>query len=138
MVRNQVGSHCLLPEQDDAKAPVALLLTKMLTNPMLLAEMLSNLMLLTEMLTNPMLLFLQALKMFHHTFKHFEDMGEDQFDFHTYCLRKMTLRSYVEMLRMEDSLLHHIHFSKAAWGAIETYLQLTEAPKRQAQVRSRM
>ena len=72
--------------------------------------------------------------MFHYTFKHFEDMGEDQFDFHTYCLRKMTLRSYMEMLRMEDTLLHHIHFSKAAWGAIEAYLHLADAPNRQAQV----
>lgn len=72
--------------------------------------------------------------MFHYTFKHFEDMSEDQFDFHSYCLRKMTLRSYVEMLRMEDHLLHHMQFSRAAWGAIETYLHLAEIPKRQAQV----
>ena len=28
--------------------------------------------------------------------KHFVDIIEDQFDFHTYCMRKMTLRAYVE------------------------------------------
>lgn len=32
--------------------------------------------------------------------KHFFDIEEDQFDFHSYCIRKMTLRAYIEMLRM--------------------------------------
>ncbi len=77
----------------------------------------------------------QALKMFLHVFKHFEDFQEDQFDFHTYCLRKMTLRVYVEMLRMEDELYHHIYYSKAAWGAVETYLLLLDQPDKNAQVR---
>lgn len=77
----------------------------------------------------------QALKMFLHVFKHFEDFQEDQFDFHTYCLRKMTLRAYVEMLRMEDELYHHIYYSKAAWGAVETYLLLLDQPDKNAQVR---
>ncbi|DBA72018.1 TPA: hypothetical protein ACH3X2_010757 [Trebouxia sp. C0005] len=75
----------------------------------------------------------KALKMFLHVFKHFEDFQEDQFDFHTYCLRKMTLRAYVEMLRMEDELYHHIYYSKAAWGAVETYLLLLDQPDKNAQ-----
>ncbi len=37
---------------------------------------------------------------------------EDQFDFHSYCVRKMTLRSYVEMLRMEDRVHASIFFAK--------------------------
>jgi hypothetical protein len=37
----------------------------------------------------------RALKKFHQVEKHFADMTDDQFDFHTYCLRKMTLRSYI-------------------------------------------
>ncbi len=80
-------------------------------------------------------MYAQALKMFLHVFKHFEDFQEDQFDFHTYCLRKMTLRAYVEMLRMEDELYHHIYYSKAAWGAVETYLLLLDQPDKNAQVR---
>ena len=72
--------------------------------------------------------------MFLHVFKHFEDFQEDQFDFHTYCLRKMTLRSYVEMLHMEDELYHHIYYSKAAWGAIEAYLLLLDQPDKDAKV----
>ena len=72
--------------------------------------------------------------MFLHVFKHFEDFQEDQFDFHTYCLRKMTLRAYVEMLRMEDELYHHVYYSKAAWGAIEAYLLLLDQPDKDAKV----
>ncbi|KAL3138957.1 hypothetical protein ABBQ32_005768 [Trebouxia sp. C0010 RCD-2024] len=74
----------------------------------------------------------KALKMFLHVFKHFEDFQEDQFDFHTYCLRKMTLRTYVEMLRMEDEVYHHMYYSKAAWGSIQAYLLLLDQPDKDA------
>ena len=37
----------------------------------------------------------EALKKAHELDKHFEEIVEDQFDFHTYCMRKMTLRAYV-------------------------------------------
>ncbi|KAJ1638462.1 NMDA receptor-regulated protein 1-domain-containing protein [Pavlovales sp. CCMP2436] len=47
----------------------------------------------------------KALKKLLAVDKHFVDIVEDQFDFHTYCLRKMTLRSYVQLLRMEVRLL---------------------------------
>ncbi|RLN73598.1 hypothetical protein BBJ28_00026180, partial [Nothophytophthora sp. Chile5] len=40
-----------------------------------------------------------ALKRFFAVEKHFNDFIEDQFDFHTYCIRKMTLRAYLQMLR---------------------------------------
>ncbi len=40
---------------------------------------------------------LQALKMFKEVEKHFADFDEDQFDFHSYCIRKMTLRAYVRL-----------------------------------------
>ena len=40
----------------------------------------------------------RALKYFTAVRKHYDDMEEDQFDFHSYCLRKMTLRSYVHLL----------------------------------------
>lgn len=45
--------------------------------------------------------------------KHYFDIEEDQFDFHSYCIRKMTLRAYIEMLRMVRNLvstcgMHHV------------------------------
>jgi len=69
-----------------------------------------------------------ALKKFLAVQSHFVDIGEDQFDFHSYCIRKMTLRSYVAMLRMEDHLYDHPFFLRAAWGAVRAYLDLIEAP----------
>lgn len=60
----------------------------------------------------------RALKNFLAVEKHYADITEDQFDFHSYCLRKMTLRSYIEMLRFQDRLHAHCYFRKAAVGAI--------------------
>lgn len=55
---------------------------------------------------------LQALKSFLAVVKHFAVFKEDQFDFHTYCMRKMTLRNYVNMLRMEDTILDNPNYAK--------------------------
>lgn len=44
---------------------------------------------------------------------------EDQFDFHSYCLRKMVLCSYVEMLNLEDHIKGHRFFRQAAEVAVE-------------------
>ena len=66
----------------------------------------------------------RALHKFKYILKHFEDMHEDQFDFHSYCLRKMTLRSYLDMLKFEDRIFAHPFYSKGAWGAIRCYFDL--------------
>ena len=50
--------------------------------------------------------------------QHFTEIIEDQFDFHTYCMRKMTLRSYVGLLRLEDKLRSHEFYVTAANAAI--------------------
>lgn len=70
----------------------------------------------------------KALKRFHQIAKYFEDFTDDQFDFHTYCLRKMTLRSYVDLLRFEDELRGRKEFVNAAVDAIKIYLQLADNP----------
>uniref|UniRef100_A0A0K2T4J7 Nalphaacetyltransferase 15, NatA auxiliary subunitlike [Apis florea] n=2 Tax=Lepeophtheirus salmonis TaxID=72036 RepID=A0A0K2T4J7_LEPSM len=72
--------------------------------------------------------FGDALKKCIEVDRHFTDMVEDQFDFHTYCMRKMTLRSYIELLRFEDQLRSHTFFEKAAHCAIKIYLQLFDKP----------
>ena len=68
----------------------------------------------------------KALKSFSSVEKHFNDIYEDQFDFHAYCVRKMTLRAYVNMIRLEDGLYGHDHFVNAAYAVIETYLSIRE------------
>ncbi|KXZ45838.1 hypothetical protein GPECTOR_50g632 [Gonium pectorale] len=69
-----------------------------------------------------------ALKKYTAVVRHFADIHEDQLDFHSYCVRKGTLRSYVAMLGMMDRLYGHEFFSKAATGAIRVYLQLHDSP----------
>merc|ERR1712130_638085 len=54
----------------------------------------------------------------------FADITEDQFDFHQYCMRKMTLSKYIDMLRLEDRLREHRFFRCAAVIAIEIYIQI--------------
>nr|CAD7392624.1 unnamed protein product [Timema cristinae] len=62
-----------------------------------------------------------SLKKCHEVDRHFSEIIEDQFDFHTYCMRKMTLRSYVGLLRLEDILRAHPFYFRAARCAIEVY-----------------
>ncbi|VDP08955.1 unnamed protein product, partial [Soboliphyme baturini] len=60
--------------------------------------------------------------------RHFTDIVEDQFDFHTYCVRRMTLRAYMKLLRLEDILRRHTFYYKAAKCAIKIYLRLHDVP----------
>ncbi|KAJ0961477.1 hypothetical protein J5N97_001981 [Dioscorea zingiberensis] len=74
----------------------------------------------------------RALKKFLAVEKHYLDMTEDQFDFHSYCLRKMALRAYVSMLKFQDKLHSHAYFQKAAAGAIRCYMKLHDSPLKSA------
>jgi N-alpha-acetyltransferase 15/16, NatA auxiliary subunit len=58
--------------------------------------------------------------------KHFDDFYADQFDFHVYCLRKVTLRSYVNTLRFEDKIFGQDYYFEAASEIIKIYLQLLD------------
>uniref|UniRef100_A0A1B0CM67 Putative acetyltransferase n=1 Tax=Lutzomyia longipalpis TaxID=7200 RepID=A0A1B0CM67_LUTLO len=69
-----------------------------------------------------------ALKKCHEVDRHFSEIIEDQFDFHTYCMRKMTLRAYVGLLRLEDILRRHPFYFKAAKCAVEVYIRLYDKP----------
>lgn len=69
-----------------------------------------------------------ALKRFHAIWKIFDDWTEDQFDFHSFSLRKGQIRSYVNMLRWEDTLRAHPFFTRAALGAVKAYTMLFDKP----------
>ena len=60
--------------------------------------------------------------------RHFSEIIEDQFDFHTYCMRKMTLKAYVDLLRLENQLRSHKFYEKIAAVAIKTYIRLFDKP----------
>merc|ERR1719359_1245068 len=74
----------------------------------------------------------KALKKFGETFKHFNDIAEDQFDFHNYCLRKSTLKTYVAMLRMQEKLFSHKFYRRAAKDAIRIRLELYDQKVKRA------
>lgn len=74
----------------------------------------------------------KALKKYLAVEKHYADMVEDQFDFHTYCIRKMTLRAYIRMLRFQDRLHSQQFFHRAAASAVRCYLRLVDSPPRSA------
>ncbi|CAF1526923.1 unnamed protein product, partial [Adineta ricciae] len=69
-----------------------------------------------------------ALKKCHEIDRHFQEFVDDQFDFHSYCLRKMVLCAYVDMLNLEDHIKGHRFFRQAAEIAIEIYIRLYDHP----------
>uniref|UniRef100_A0A8B9KX54 N(alpha)-acetyltransferase 15, NatA auxiliary subunit b n=1 Tax=Astyanax mexicanus TaxID=7994 RepID=A0A8B9KX54_ASTMX len=77
---------------------------------------------------NSMKKYGDALKKCHEIERHFVEITDDQFDFHTYCMRKMTLRSYVDLLKLEDVLRMHPFYYKASSTAIQIYLNLHDNP----------
>ncbi|KAI9792611.1 MAG: hypothetical protein M1833_001064 [Piccolia ochrophora] len=69
-----------------------------------------------------------ALKRFNSIYDVFEVWQEDQFDFHSFSLRKGQIRAYIDMVRWEDRLREHPFFSRAAIAAITAYLKLYDNP----------
>lgn len=69
-----------------------------------------------------------ALKRLHAIMSIFEAWTDDQFDFHSFSLRKGMVRSYIEMVRWEDSLWAHPFYSRAALSAVKIYLMLNDRP----------
>jgi tetratricopeptide (TPR) repeat protein len=63
-----------------------------------------------------------AIKKYGAIESHFEDFVDDQFDFHTYCIRRMTLRAYTSILHFEDALYGHKYYRAAAAGIIKCYM----------------
>jgi peptide alpha-N-acetyltransferase len=63
-----------------------------------------------------------AITQYGNVVKHFHDFDEDQLDFHAYCIRKLTLRAYLDMLRWEDNVHSHRFYYRAATNLVECYL----------------
>ncbi|KXL44101.1 hypothetical protein M433DRAFT_58684 [Acidomyces richmondensis BFW] len=70
-----------------------------------------------------------ALKRFRAVYDIFETWYDDQFDFHTFSLRKGMIRAYVDMVRWEDKLREHPFFTRAALSAIKIYIMLFDKPQ---------
>lgn len=69
-----------------------------------------------------------ALKRFKSIYDIFDIWQEDQFDFHSFSLRKGQIRAYVDMVRWEDHLRDHPFYTRAAISAINIYVRLHDNP----------
>ncbi|KAL9646314.1 hypothetical protein ABK040_014467 [Willaertia magna] len=65
-----------------------------------------------------------AIRHYYFVIQHFNEIKEDQYDFHTYSLRKNVIRNYIEMLRYMDQLFNHYYFLHACLGLCNVYLHL--------------
>ena len=66
----------------------------------------------------------KALKQFNSVMRHVDDIQAQQFDFHSYCIRKMTLRAYVDFLTMQDNIKGHKYYKQACEFSVQCYLQM--------------
>jgi tetratricopeptide (TPR) repeat protein len=69
-----------------------------------------------------------ALKRFTSIYNIFDVWQEDQFDFHSFSLRKGQIRAYMDMVRWEDHLREHPFYKRAALSAIDVYMKLHDKP----------
>ncbi|KAF8328455.1 NMDA receptor-regulated protein 1a [Cantharellus anzutake] len=70
-----------------------------------------------------------ALKRYNVLFKTFDDIEDDQYDFHAYALRKFTMTTYLLLIEMEDNLRSHPAYAPAALAAAKIYVQIHDETK---------
>ena len=70
-----------------------------------------------------------ALKKFYAVQSHFTDYVEDLFDFHSFCVKKVTLRVYDAMIKMLDAAYSHKFYQRAAMGVLKIFLHLLDKPE---------
>jgi peptide alpha-N-acetyltransferase len=70
-----------------------------------------------------------ALKRYHTVFNIFDIWQEDQFDFHSFSLRKGQIRAYIDLVRWEDRLREHPFYFRAALDAVNLYLSMHDKPQ---------
>lgn len=68
--------------------------------------------------------YCMALKFYYKIDKIFTEVFDDQFDFHSYSIRKCILRAYKDLIKFEDELHDHPYFKRAALGMISTFLAM--------------
>lgn len=69
-----------------------------------------------------------ALKRYTSIATIFDVWEEDQFDFHTFSLRKGMIQSYIDLVRWEDTLRQHPFYTRTALGAVRCLLKLFDEP----------
>lgn len=73
--------------------------------------------------------FSKAIPHYRLVLQYFSVYWEDQLDFHSYAVRRSTLRDYVRMLQFEDTLHSHPFYQAAAQELMECFLAMNQASK---------
>ena len=71
----------------------------------------------------------ESLKKCFEIRRYFEEVCEDQLDFHLFSMSRMRLCAYVGLLRLEDNLMKYGFYEKAAHIAIGIYLDMHDGTK---------
>ncbi|KAJ2705451.1 hypothetical protein FB645_002434 [Coemansia sp. IMI 203386] len=66
----------------------------------------------------------RALKQYHQVLNSFDTYRTDEYDFHSYSLRKATMRAYDDILKWEDQVFSDSVYVDSARAAIECYIDL--------------
>lgn len=61
-----------------------------------------------------------GLRQTRFIYEHFEDMEEDQFDFHSYCMRKYTFQAYQDLVRSIGKFRNYRFFAQAGYLALHS------------------
>ncbi|KAI4527448.1 N-terminal acetyltransferase A, auxiliary subunit [Schizophyllum commune Loenen D] len=69
-----------------------------------------------------------ALKRYMAIAKVFNDIEDDQYDFHGYSIRKFMLNAYLDMLKWEDNLRSHPAYVNAAIAASRIWVSVHDDP----------
>ncbi|BEI81931.1 hypothetical protein CcaverHIS002_0210910 [Cutaneotrichosporon cavernicola] len=69
-----------------------------------------------------------ALKRYQALVAVFQEYEDDQYDFHSYCMRRMTFSYYLSLLEYEDQLRVHPAFLRTALAAIDIYVRIADDP----------
>ncbi|KAG8761893.1 hypothetical protein FRC11_012500 [Ceratobasidium sp. 423] len=69
-----------------------------------------------------------ALKRYNAVAQIFDDIWDDQYDFHSYCIRRYTLNIYIDTIRWEDRIREHGAYRKASVEAAKIYIRLHDDP----------
>ncbi|THH15248.1 hypothetical protein EW146_g5195 [Bondarzewia mesenterica] len=69
-----------------------------------------------------------ALKRYHAVQKVFDEIEDDQFDFHGYSIRKFTINIYLDLISWEDRLRTHPKYISSALSASQIYVKVHDDP----------
>eukprot|EP00505_MAST-04D_sp_SCG-Rhode-Island_P003456 Stramenopile-MAST_4_protein_3456 len=65
-----------------------------------------------------------ALRKYDDVKKHFHEFWENQFDYHSYCLRQTTIRAYLGMLRLNAQKAKTVFYRRSAIGTARAYMRV--------------